>query len=196
MKQFVETIRVENGVPRLFAEHFARLQNTALHYFGTSLEISAQQLLPPPGIKENVLKCRVLYSGKIENIEFQPYQKRNIRNLKLVHDNCIDYTYKSTDREQLNRLLAQKGDADEIIIVKNGFVTDSSFSNLLFENEEGLFTPSSFLLNGVQRQSLLKSGLIRELCIREEDISNFSKIHLINAMLLPGDIVLGTNLVG
>ncbi len=195
MKQFVETIRIENGVPRLFDEHVARLQNTALHYFGTSLEISIQQLLPPPAMKQNVLKCRVLYSEKIESVEFEPYQKRNIQNLKLVHDNRIGYTYKSTDREQLNRLLAQKGDADEIIIVKNGFVTDSSFSNLLFENEEGLFTPSSFLLNGVQRQSLLKSGLIRELAIREEDISNFSKIHLINAMLLPREIVIGINQV-
>lgn len=189
MKQFVETIRIENGVPRLFEEHLFRLQNTALYCFGTKLHLSQQMLAAPIEMKGNVIKCRVVYSDKIDGIEFEPYQKRNIRSLKLVYDNDIDYRYKSTDRDPLNRLLAQRGDADEIIIVKNGFVTDSSFSNLLFENKDGLFTPDSFLLNGVQRQSLLKLGLVRELSIREEDIANFTQIHLINAMLLPGHAV-------
>lgn len=193
MKQFVETIRIENGVPNLFEEHLARLQRTARHYFGASLDISAHELLPPPEMKENVLKCRVLYSDKIESIEFEPYQKRNIRSLRVVHDNDIDYAYKSTDRERLNRLFAQRGDADEIIIVKNGLVTDTSFSNLLFENKDGLFTPDSFLLNGVQRQSLLQSGLAHELTISAEDIPRFTKIHLINAMLLPGDVVVNVH---
>jgi 4-amino-4-deoxychorismate lyase len=193
MKQFVETIRIEKGVPMLLEQHLARLHNTALHYFGTNLEIPDLPSLLLSELKDEVVKCRILYSDKIENIEFGTYKKRNIQKLKIVHDNNIDYIYKSTNRKSLDALLEQKGDADEIIIIKNGFVTDTSFSNLLFENEDGFFTPNSFLLNGVQRQNLIKSGLIQELAIRENDIWRFTKIHLINAMLLPGEIVVDIN---
>lgn len=38
----------------------------------------------------------------------------------FIEANDIDYSYKSTDRTELNRLTAQKGDCDDIVIVKNG----------------------------------------------------------------------------
>ena len=42
----------------------------------------------------------------------------------------IDYTYKSAHREELNALYAQKGMADDILIVRNGYLTDTSISNI------------------------------------------------------------------
>ena len=196
MMQFVETIRVENGVPQHLAAHSERLRKTAALHFGVDLHISVDDIQVPENLKENLLKCRILYSDSIEKFEFSVYEKRQIETLKVLHDNDIDYTYKSSDREDLNRLFQQRNSADEIIIVKNGWVTDSSFSNLLFEDEEGvLFTPSTFLLNGIQRKRLLEKKRVQESPISEADILRYSKIHLINAMLSPGDLVVEINKV-
>ena len=86
---------------------------------------------------------------------------RSIRTLKLVTANHIDYRYKSTDRSELNRLTAQKGNCDDIVIVKNGFITDTSFTNLaLFDGHQWL-TPAHPLLAGTQRALLLEQGKIK-----------------------------------
>jgi 4-amino-4-deoxychorismate lyase len=45
---------------------------------------------------------------------------------------------------------------EEIIIVKNNCITDTSYTNLLFLKDEKWYTPSTYLLNGVMRQHLLK----------------------------------------
>jgi 4-amino-4-deoxychorismate lyase len=67
--------------------------------------------------------------------------------LQLVTDNEIEYTHKTTDRNALNRLFEQRKKADDIIIVKNGQLTDSLFANLVFESHTGeLFTPKNPLL--------------------------------------------------
>lgn len=190
MKQFLETIRVENGEFVHLNKHLARLQQTISFFYGKNVELAEREIQVPENFSKGLVKCRIIYSDSIEKIEFQSYQKRPIKRLKIVYDNTIDYAYKSTDREMINQLYLQKGDADEIIIVKDGFVTDSSFSNLLFENEKGLFTPTTYLLNGIQRQFLLEKKIIRECPIKEENIYRYSRIHLINAMLLPGDIVI------
>lgn len=67
----------------------------------------------------NFYKARVVYGAQgVEAIEYAPYKMKEIHSLKVVEDDSIDYTYKSTDRSALNALVAQKGDCDEIIIVK------------------------------------------------------------------------------
>ncbi len=189
MRQFLETIRIVNGVPMLLKEHAARMGNTMLYHFKTDNSHLLETIEIPEQFRLGLVKCRVVYSDRIEKIEFSSYEKRIIRSLKIVTDDAIDYRFKSVDRTSLNQLMEQKGAADDVIIVKNGFVTDSSFSNLLFENEKGLFTPNTPLLYGIQRQNLLKSGLITEIRITRQDIEKFSKIHLINAMLLPYECV-------
>lgn len=79
----------------------------------------------------NLYKARVVYGIQgVKAIEYAPYKMKEIHSLKVVEDNNIDYTYKSTDRSALNALVAQKDDCDEIIIVKNGLITDTSFTNL------------------------------------------------------------------
>ncbi len=64
----------------------------------------------------------------------------------------------------LCKIFLCKKTADDIIITKNGNITDSSFSNLVFESSDGaLFTPETYLLEGgTKRKFLLKNGIIRE----------------------------------
>jgi len=137
----------------------------------------------PDSLEEGVYKCRVLYNNVIESIELHPYFPKNIQTLRLVEDNDIDYTFKYEDRRAFDRMLAQKEEADEILIVKNGFITDTSYSNIVFFDGQNWVTPDTYLLNGTQRQHLLAEGLIKEAGIRPSDLEKYTGAKLINAML-------------
>ena len=75
-----------------------------------------------------------------------------------------------------------KTTAAEIIIVKNSHITDTSLSNLLFKKGKEWFTPSTYLLNGVQRQWLLKEKKIKETEITLQNLKEFSHLQIINSM--------------
>ena len=89
---------------------------------------------------------------------------------------------KYSDRSLINTLFAQRGTCDEIIIIKNGKVTDCSIGNLIFRQGKKWYTPDSPLLLGTQREKLLQEGKIQERTIFQEDIVNFDEIKIINAM--------------
>ena len=80
-------------------------------------------------------------------------------------------------------MFAQRGKCDDIIIIKNGLVTDAFAANLLFFDGKNWVTPTTPLLKGTQRQFLLDQEIIFETKIREEDICSYQKVGLINAMV-------------
>ena len=134
----------------------------------------------------------MLYVNEIESIEFLPYSFRKKQKVGIVQADEIDYSYKYANREKLEKLIAGT-DFDDIIIVKNGYVTDALFSNLVFETEKGLFTPKTFLLPGTKRQYLLDKQVISETTIRAKDIFDYSKIRFINSMIdIEDDIFIET----
>ncbi len=181
---FSEAIKVRGGVFYNLAGHQARVSRTARHFFGRDITLDLTPEMIPPGMRTSFVKCRVVYGGQgVESVEFTPYTFRTVRSVAIVHDDTIDYTYKSTDRSRLNVLLAASG-CDEIIIVKNGLVTDASSANIVVEDVSGaLYTPSTPLLAGTKRASLLKHGIITECEISPEKLQTAAKIHLINAMI-------------
>ena len=67
---------------------------------------------------------------------------------------------------------------DDILIVKQGFITDTSYSNVLFYNGKEWLTPTHPLLKGTQRASLLDQEIIRVAEIRLEDLHHFKKVTL------------------
>lgn len=191
-QQFVETIKIKNGKALALPYHHARMERTISHLVCTSLEeffsdfsfliSNFNYLSPTPEM--DLYKARVVYgAGGIKLVEYAPYQMRTIRSLKVVEDDDIDYTYKSTDRSQLNALAAQKGDCDEIIIVKNGLLTDTSFTNLALYDGNSWLTPKHPLLHGTKRAQLLEAGIIREADLTFEDLKRAQKVSLFNAMI-------------
>ncbi len=190
--KFSEAIKVRDGVFYNLAGHQSRITRTVQHFFGHDIVLDLTPEMIPPALRTGLVKCRMVYDGQgIESVEFAPYTFRTIRSVAIVHDNTIDYTYKSTDRSRLNELLKTSG-CDEIVIVKNGLVSDSSSANIALEDASGaLYTPSTPLLAGTKRASLLESDIITEREIRPEELQTASKIRLINAMIdLEDDIVL------
>lgn len=184
--QLLETIRFEKGEFSNLPFHQNRMNNSQKMLFDRIDEIDLVSTLKPhtADLPDNQLfKCRIVYDAEIRKIEFIPYKFPNISSLKLVNCDEIEYGHKYLDRGQINELSAQKGKADDIIIVKNGLITDSSFANLLFCNGEQWITPAFPLLKGTQRAMLLEQERIITADIRPSDLRHFKKVRLINAML-------------
>lgn len=181
--RFIETIKVKDGSFCNLSLHSRRAIRTSEIHFGVSLNFDIPTDIIPMDMRIGIVKCRILYSDTVDSITFEPYRFRPINNLALVYDNNIDYTYKSEDRSRLQSLVSQKGNCDEILIVKNGYITDTSYSNIVLENNEGLFTPSTPLLAGIKRQLLIDAGTIIEKDIRVDDLHRYSRAYLINAMI-------------
>lgn len=187
---FIETIKVKDGIFYNILLHIDRLQKTAYTFFKTKPKLELSEEMIPEHLRSGLTKCRVLYASNIVSVEFEKYTFKKIESLVVVEDNTIDYEYKSVNREFLNKLHKQRGNnASDIIISKDGFITDTSYANLVFENRDGLFTPSTYLLAGTKRRYLLEKGIIRERNIKVSDLNSYSKVYLINAMIDLDDAV-------
>lgn len=180
---FIETIKVKDGIFYNLPLHIARLSRTAIHFFGSAPLLDLSEDLIPEVLRVGLVKCRVTYGLQIVSIEFEPYSFRKISSLTLVEDNTIDYAYKSVDRDSLNELYSRKASGDDVLIVRNELITDTSYANVVFKNEDGFYTPKSYLLGGVKRQYLLEKGIIREVEVNLDNLMSFSKLYLINAMI-------------
>ena len=185
MSRLVETIRTEDGQLLNIGFHNERLIRSLNDVFGFKTEINLKKLVTvPEAANKGIFKCRIEYDREIGKIEFLPYTVKPVRSLKLVEDNDIDYRYKFIDRSAIDRLMDRRAECDDIIIVKNGYLTDSSYANLVFLNRSGEWvTPSTYLLPGTRRASLLLAGLITETLISFSDLENYIEVKLINAMI-------------
>jgi len=184
MSLLVETLKLKDGIVYHLDYHQNRLNSAMNELLPNSPKINLEKAISiPENCSSGLFKVRVLYGSSIERIEIEPYTFRTIQSLKVVHHESVDYHLKYTNRQVLQQLFAQRGNCDDIIILKNGFVTDSFAANLLFGDGIRWFTPNTPLLKGTKRQFLLDRGIISEKEIRGTGISGFQKVGLINAMI-------------
>jgi len=182
MSRFIESIKVEDQKIFLTELHQKRMNETFFH-FGKECKIDIYSLfLNLEHDEDGLYKFRIEYDLD-NNFKSQiiPYALSEHDDFELVIDNENDYSFKSADRTQFQKLKNDSG-ADEIIIVKDNQITDTSYSNLLFLKDKTWFTPQTYLLNGVMRQSLLSSKKIKETEITLDNIKEFSHFQLINAL--------------
>lgn len=189
MEQYLETIRIEEGRACHLPYHNQRMNETRAH-LGLSDGLDLEAVIGDVSIYQQRTRCRIVYDTEIRSVEFFPYQIRSVKTLRLVEDNQVDYGCKYADRSALNRCFAQRGACDDVLIVQNGDVTDTTIANVAFWNGETWFTPSTPLLKGTMRASLLDSHQIQEAKIRVEDLSHFSRLRLFNAIISFGEIEL------
>jgi len=185
MYQLIETIRVNNNQFRNLEYHDRRLNNARRILFGCKSDMPlVEHITLPPNLVDKTYKCRIEYSKDIHGIEFSPYTPKKIKKLKLVECNFIDYSFKYRNREIFEKLLLQRDDCDEILIVKNGKITDTSFTNIVFQTKTGSWvTPAKPLLKGTMREYLLDHKLIFLSDISIGSLKHFKKAILINSML-------------
>lgn len=196
MYQFVETICIQDGKARNLRYHLDRMNRTIRQFFPHLPSVSETDLLPQIPQESSLQKARVVYSAEgITERTFAPYTLRNTQNIAMVEDNTIDYSWKSTDRTPLTRQREKAPHADEVIIIKDGCVTDTSYTNLCFYDGREWFTPDTPLLPGTMRQYLLDQGLIKSRRILAADLPCYQKVSLINAMMELGDLCLDVSAV-
>ena len=179
--KFIESLKLVGERFSNIELHQQRIDLTC-KVFSINSKIELKDISIPNFNDDLVRKCRIIYSKDDFSVSFSEYKQRKIENLKVVFDDTIDYSYKFENRDRLNSLFEDKGGCSDIIIVKNGCLTDTSFSNIVLFDGDKYFTPSSFLLNGTMRQKLLIDNIIFEKEIKLEDIHSFKKLYLINAL--------------
>ena len=191
MCRFIETIRVIDGVVMALPYHQSRVDRTLQSEGEPGASLCLLDVLSDFPSLGGEYKARIVYDtfGRVTDQGCSPYTVRPVASMQLVEDNTVDYRFKREDRSSLLRLSAQKGSADEVIIVRRGLLTDTSYSNIALFDGERWFTPKSPLLNGTMRSRLLDEGKLVEADLAVADLSRFSKVSLINAMMPLGRCV-------
>jgi 4-amino-4-deoxychorismate lyase len=178
-----ETIRISQGVPQHLSWHEKRMNSAVRELWADTAPISlAEQIHVGQEFSIGVTKCKIEYGPAIQQIRFSQYEMRIIRSLKLVDCPDIDYHLKYADRSLLETLFSMREGCDDIIIVKNGLITDTSISNLAFFDGSAWYTPANPLLKGTCRNRLIAENQLTEMDIRQDDLGKFMGCKLINAM--------------
>ena len=177
---FLETIKSLDGKIYNIDYHQKRYESV-LSSLGIFTYKKLSDYLHPP--QNGLYRCRLTYSTDAIDVTYHPYKKKEVRSLKIVYDDTIEYAKKSTQRDALDALYELKEDCDDVLIVKNGLITDTSIANTAFFKDGVWYTPSAPLLCGTTRQRLLDSGFLTLKDIRVEELQSYSKIALLNAMI-------------
>ena len=174
--QYFETIKCEDFEVFNLTYHKKRVANTICK------NLSLEEYITPPN--KQLLRCKIIYTqDEIIDIQYYPYIKRDIKSLKLIYDNDINYRYKSTNRTQIDNLLTKKDNCDDILIIKNGLVTDTSIANIAILYNNTWLTPKIPLLYGTTRDKYIQDGILKEYDISVDMLKNSTKIALLNAMI-------------
>jgi 4-amino-4-deoxychorismate lyase len=178
----LETLKIVNGTAPFLRFHNERLNQTRQILFNVQDKIDLKNFLTDSP-QNGIYRCRVIYSKTIEFIEYIPFMIRNFQTFKIIIDDNIDYKFKYINRENLNRLVKLKEQADDVLIIKNGFVTDTSIANVAFWDQNKWLTPKMPLLKGTTRERLLREEKIIEAKIGLDELTKFSKMAMMNALI-------------
>ncbi len=180
---YLETIKIVDGKVQNIQYHQQRYESVLADY-NSSSSLSLVELIKAP--LEGLYRCRFVYKPHDitqNEISYHPYVKRTVKKLKLLINNDIKYDKKSTNRDMLNKLFASREECDDILIVKNDLITDTSIANIAFHDGTKWITPKYPLLKGTTRQRLLDKGEIFEENIKVKDLTRFRQVALLNAMI-------------
>jgi len=176
MQDYFETVKCDDYEVYHLSYHNRRISNTVC------LNLNLSEYIYAPNNK--LLKCKVIYNEEgIKDVSYVQYHKRDINSFKLLYSDTINYAKKSLNREELDSLYSQKEKADEIIIIKNNLVSDTSIANIAIYDGTSWLTPATPLLYGTTRARLLEKRELIEANITVDMLLKSKKIALLNAMI-------------
>ncbi len=189
MSLLFETIRIENGILMHPEEHEKRMFRSRTTLLGVKDPFFLHQVIRiPREFSSGIVRCRVDYGIKIDAVQFTHYRLKPLEKFQVVVNEEIKYPFKLSDRSALESLLKEKNTTDEIILVQNSLITDTSFSNLIFYDGRNWITPSTPLLKGTCRERLIRERKIIERKISLMELDSFLGFKLINAMIYPEEM--------
>lgn len=192
MFQFIESIKLVDGVFYRLALHQNRIAKVFAEYFPNSEVIDLEELMLNTDFPhKGIYKCRIVFDACIHQLEFVEYQIRPIQTLKIVETNAKSYPYKMADRAVFNDAFALRGTCDDVLLVRDGFLTDTSYANIALFDGYKWFTPEIPLVYGVNRAQLLADGIIFVKQIKLSELQNYTRIRLFNALIEFAEIEIG-----
>ena len=196
MCRFIESIKLQDGVFYRLELHQERVNKAFAAYFPEKKPIILFEAILLTTIpQKGIYKCRIVYDLTLQSLEYTPYIRREIHSLKLVKSEMESRVFKLEDRTGLNTAFAYRGDCDDVLILKNGLLTDTSNCNIALYDGKQWITPRKPLLYGVNRAQLLTEGKLIEKDIKVEELLNFQYIALFNALIEFGDIKLDISVI-
>lgn len=173
---YFETIKCEDYEIFNLEYHNKRVAKT----IGKNLNL--QEYITAP--TNELLRCKIIYDdNEILSVDYFPYKIKEFKKFKILFDDNIKYSKKYLNREELDELFCKKDSCDEIIIIKNGIVTDTSIANIAVFYENSWITSTKYLLNGTTRTRLIEEKKIFEKDINLQMLQNAEKIAIFNAMI-------------
>jgi 4-amino-4-deoxychorismate lyase len=183
MSLLFETICCQNRQLFNLDYHNQRLNQSRFDLLNISKSIDLQDFKQiPDWVGDGLYRCRVSYDFEIKKVEFFEYQIKHPKKIGLIESPNIDYSHKYENRQVFQDLLIQNPEFDDVIILQNGFLTDSTYANIALSDGENWFTPKTYLLKGTKRSYLIDNQLVIEKEIHFSEFINYKKIALINAM--------------
>ena len=176
----LETIKIEDGQVFNLKYHQKRVTQSRQRLFNSTDILDLSTHIHPP--QKGLYRCRVLYAKSLHSIEYISYTPKDIKTLKIVPSR-IDYNLKYANRDDLNALIAAHSDVDDVIIEKDGYLTDTTIANIAFHDGKRWYTPAKPLLKGTMREKLLDENFLQTRDIKKEDLHLYSQVALMNAML-------------
>ncbi|HJW30290.1 MAG TPA: aminotransferase class IV, partial [Saprospiraceae bacterium] len=86
------------------------------------------------------------------------------------------------DRKIIEDLFSKKGEADDILMTRSGWIMDTSIANIAFRKGERWYTPAQPLLAGTTWKRLISERLLIPRPIHQDEISSFEAFKIFNAM--------------
>lgn len=195
MFPFFESIRCLNGRIYQIAAHDTRVHATRTAHYGEVRPLRLRKhIIIPPAFRSGSYKCRVSYGRGIGPITITPYMPRPIHSLAAV-DTLMEYSYKYEDRCQIEMLRAAYSDYDDVLMIKDGQITDTSYANVALLQDGRWYTPDQPLLPGTRRATLISKGRLYPRRLHIDQLVSYSHVCLINALLPLGRVVLPTSAI-
>ncbi|MFK5976096.1 MAG: aminotransferase class IV [Sulfurovum sp.] len=176
----LETIKIEDGEVFNLLYHQKRVDRSRKRLYNSKDILNLSAIIKPFRHK-GLYRCRIIYGEELQSIEYIPYTPKQIESIHIVSSE-IEYGLKYLYRDELNNLL-KISEADEVIIEKNGLLTDTTIANIALYDGNRWWTPKTPLLQGTMRAKLLSKGFLHTKNIKKEDLLQYSHLALMNAMI-------------
>jgi 4-amino-4-deoxychorismate lyase len=189
LSRFLETIRIENGKPMHLEWHQRRVEQTLLHFFPgiplNDLTLNLSEMLSACDIPSTGhIRCRVIYDINTLSVEFIPYSQRQVRSLRVIEvPDTFDYRFKYADRREIEIMFAGRGDADDILMARQGWIMDTSIANIAFRKDTRWYTPAHPLLAGTTWKRLMTEKKIIPRPIHQSSLHQYDSFRIFNAMI-------------
>lgn len=172
-----ETIKVKNGKLLNLKYHQKRVDYTR-KYLGFKDKLNFENYdfnLPLKGS----FRLRVDYEKSIKSFTCKELIHREFKEFKIVNSD-LEYEYKYANRDKLDAL---KTDEKEIIIIKNGLLTDTTIANIALKVDGVWLTPKTPLLKGTLRARLIDEGFLKCEDLTIEDLEKAQNFAIMNALI-------------